>query len=164
MGYATIQSRCLAYLALIHRKRGDVAQTRRWAARTLEVCAASGMAEYVAAAEADLAWADLREGRIAEAAERARRAYEEGEKMGGAYRVLVWIVTWPMLGVCLQEGDLDRSIALARMLLAPEAQPATEPVREALEAAVAAADSGDRGRAKDRLLEAAAGAREPGYL
>lgn len=164
VGYATIQSRCVAYLALIHRKRGDVAGTRRWATRTLEVSAASGMAEYVAAAEAHLAWVELREGKFREAAERAQRAYEEGEKMGGAYRVLVWIVTWPMLGVRLHEGDLDGAIALARMLLAPEAQPATEPVREALAAAVAAADGGDRSRAHARLHKAAARAREPGYL
>ena len=164
VGYATIQSRCVAYLALIQRKRGDVPATRRWATRTLEVCATSGMPEYVAAAEAHLAWADLREGKIREAAERARRAFDEGEKMGGAYRVLVWIVTWPMLGVCLEEGDLDRSVALARRLLAPEAQPATDSVREALAASVAAAEAGDRDLAWSRLQEAAARAREPGYL
>ncbi|HJU86558.1 MAG TPA: hypothetical protein VJ788_04225, partial [Gemmatimonadota bacterium] len=164
VGYATIQSRCVAYLALIHRKRGDLAETRRWATRTLEVSAASGMAEYVAAAEAHLAWADLREGKTREAGERARRAFEEGEKMGGAYRVLVWIVTWPMLGVSLREGDLDRSIALARLLLAPEAQPATKPVREALAEAVALWEAGDGDRARARLHQAATQAREPGYL
>ena len=164
VGYATIQSRCLAYITLIHRRRGDVAETRRWANRTLEACAASGMSEYVAAAEAHLAWADLREGKLEEAAERARRAHEEGEKMGGAYRVLVWIVTWPMLGVHLHEGDLDRAIALARNLLAPEAQPAIEPVRQALAEAVAAADAGERELALGRLWKAAELAREPGYL
>ncbi len=164
MGYATIQSRCVAYIALIHRKRGDVAGTRRWAHRTLEVGAASGMAEYVAAAEADLAWAALREGNLPEAAERARRAFEEGEKMGGAYRVLAWIVIWPLLAVTLEDGDLDRAIGLARTLLAPEVQPATEPVRVALEEAVAAGDAGDMDLAFRRLQEAAAKARGPGYL
>jgi class 3 adenylate cyclase/tetratricopeptide (TPR) repeat protein len=164
VGYATIQSRCVAYIALIHRKRGDVAGTRRWAHRTLEVGALSGMAEYVAAAEAHLAWAALREGDLADAAARARRAYEEGEKMGGAYQVLAWIVTWPMLAVSLHESDLDRAVTLARALLAPEVQPATKPVREALGEAVAAADAGDRERAYSRLREAAERAREPGYL
>jgi class 3 adenylate cyclase len=164
VGYATIQARCVAYLALIHRKRGDLAETRRWANRTLEVSAASGMAEYVAAAEAHLAWADLREGRIREAAERAQRAYDEGEKMGGAYRVLVWIVTWPLLGVRLERGDLDGAVALARALLAPEAQPAIEPVRSALAEAVARYDAGRRDPAVRALQEAAGQAREPGYL
>ena len=164
VGYATIQSRCVAYIALIHRKRGDVEGTRRWANRTLEVGAASGMAEYVAAAEAHLAWADLREGNLADAADHARRAHEEGEKMGGAYRVLAWIVTWPLLAVSLHEKDLDRAIELARSLIAPDVQPATEPVREALAGAVAAADAGERDLAFDRLREAAERAREPGYL
>ena len=164
VGYATLQSRCIAYIALIHRKRGDVAGARRWAYRTLEAGAASGMAEYVAAAESHLAWAALREGNLPEAADRARRAHEEGEKMGGAYRVLAWIVTWPLLAVSLEEGDLERAVGLARSLLAPEVQPATEPVREALGEAVAAADAGDRDLAYARVREAAARAREPGYL
>src|SRR5688572_33279960 len=94
----------------------------------------------------------------------ARRAYEKGEKMGGAYHVLAWIVTWPMLAVCLHESDLDRAIELARALVAPDVQPAAEPVREALGEAVAAADAGDRARAYSRLREAAERAREPGYL
>jgi tetratricopeptide (TPR) repeat protein len=164
VGYATIQSRCVAYIALIHRKRGDVAGTRRWAHRTLEVGALSGMAEYLAAAEAHLAWAALREGDHADAADRARRAHEAGVKMGGAYRVLAWIVTWPLLAVSLHENDFDRAIELARTLLAPDVQPATEPVREALAEALGASEAGDRDLALCRLREAAERAREPGYL
>jgi hypothetical protein len=164
VGYTTIQSRCVAYIALIHRKRGDVAGVRRWAHRTLQVGAAGGMAEYVAAAEAHLAWAALREGEPAQAGELARRAHAEGEKMGGAYHVLAWIVTWPFLAVCLMEGDLDRAVALARALLSPEIQPAEPSVRDALAAAVTAADAGDADLARSRLREAASRAREPGYL
>lgn len=164
VGYATVQARCVAYLALIGRKRGDVGAARSWAQRTLAVAAASGMAEYVAAAEAHLAWASLREGDRQGAADRARRAYEEGEKMGGAYHVLAWIVAWPLLAVCLDDGDLDQALELARRLLAPEVQPAPAPVREALAAAVVAAEAGNVGLARERLFEAAGLAREPGYL
>ena len=164
VGYATIESRCVAYIALIHRKRGDVEGTRRWAHRMLEVSAASGMSEYVAAAEAHLAWAALREGKLLDAADRARRAYDEGEEMGGAYRVLAWIVTWPLLAVRLGESDLEGALELARTLLSPDVQPATEPVREALAGAVGAAVAGQWDLASIRLQEAAERAREPGYL
>ncbi|HET6617066.1 MAG TPA: AAA family ATPase [Gemmatimonadota bacterium] len=164
MGYVTVQSRCVSYLALIGRKRGDVATARRWAERTLEVAAAGGMSEYVAAAEAHLSWAARREGNLEEAAMRARRAFDEGEKMGGAYHVLAWITTWPLLGVRLDEGDLDGALALGRRLLDPERQPAPTPIANALAEAIDAAEAGDRERASDRLADAARLAREPGYL
>ncbi|MGH7565898.1 MAG: ATP-binding protein, partial [Gemmatimonadota bacterium] len=164
VGYATVQARCVAYLALISRKRGDVLAARRWAERTLEVAAAGGMAEYVAAAEANLAWAALRVGDRRQAADRAHRAYHEGEKMGGAYHVLAWIVAWPLLAVRLDAGDLDGAIELARRLLAPEVQPAPAPVGEALVAAVAATDAGQADLAREWLLKAAELARRPGYL
>ena len=84
--------------------------------------------------------------------------------MGGAYRVLVWIVTWPLLGVRLEQGDLDGAVALARALLAAAAPPAIDPVRSALAEAVARYDAGRRDPARHALQEAARRAREPGYL
>jgi ATP/maltotriose-dependent transcriptional regulator MalT len=164
VGYATVQARCVAYLALIGRKRGDISMARCWADRTLEIAATSGMAEYVAAAEAHLAWAALREGDREAAADRARRAYEEGEKMGGAYHVLKWIVAWPLLAVRLHDGDLDGALTLVRQLLAPEVQPPPAPIADALAAAIGASDVGHTDLARERLLEAADLAREPGYL
>jgi class 3 adenylate cyclase/tetratricopeptide (TPR) repeat protein len=164
VGYTTVQARCVAYLALIGRKRGDIAVARRWAERTLQVAVVGGMPEYRAAAEAHLAWAALREGDLERAAAGARRAFDEGKKMGGAYRVLAWITAWPLLGVSLVEGDLEQALALARLLLAPETQPAPAPVAEALEAAVAAADAGSTDIARDHLAKAAELARVDGYL
>ena len=122
------------------------------------------MSEYVAAAEAHLSWAARREGNLEEAAMRAGRAFDEGEKMGGAYHVLAWITTWPLLGVRLDEGDLDGALVLGQRLLDPERQPAPAAIAKALAEAIDAAEAGDRKRAGDCLTEAARLAREPGYL
>jgi class 3 adenylate cyclase/tetratricopeptide (TPR) repeat protein len=164
VGYATVQARCVAYLALIARKRGSIDDARRWAERTLAVAETGGMTEYVAAAESNLAWAALREGRIAEAAVLARRAHARGKEMGGAYRVLTWITAWPALGANLAEGDLEAAVAVARDLLDPAAQPVPPATAEALAGAVAAAEAGDRATARERLLTAAGLARDPGFL
>ncbi|HEU4464710.1 MAG TPA: hypothetical protein VFS53_06670, partial [Gemmatimonadota bacterium] len=164
VGYATVQARCVAYLALIGRKRGRVEEARRWAERTLAVAETGGMAEYAAAAEAHLAWAALREGRLDEAAPRARRAHAEGRTMGGAYRVLTWITAWPLLGVELAEGNVDEAAGLARELLSPEAQPAPDPVARALAEAVGAIEDSDPEGARERLAEAARLAASEGYL
>jgi class 3 adenylate cyclase/tetratricopeptide (TPR) repeat protein len=164
VGYTTIQARCVAYLALIARKRGAIDDARRWAERTLAVAETGGMAEYVAAAESHLAWAALREGRVAEAVPLARRAHARGHEMGGAYHVLTWITAWPALGASLAEGDLDAAIGLARELLDPAAQPAPPSIAEALAGAVAAAETEDLATARARLLAAAELARGPGFL
>jgi class 3 adenylate cyclase/tetratricopeptide (TPR) repeat protein len=164
VGYATIQARCVAYLALIGRKRGDILAARRWAERTLEIAEAGGMSEYQAAAEANLAWAALREGDLERAADGARRAFDAGVKMGGAYRVLAWITAWPLLGVSQVQGNLETALDLARLLLAPESQPAPPPVAMALEGAIAAAEAGNDELARERLAVAAELALEGGYL
>lgn len=165
VGYSTVQARCVAYLALIARKRGTIEDARRWAERTLTVAEAGGMPEYTAAAEAHLAWAALREGRVEEAMERARTAHEAGRTIGGVYRVLTWITAWPLLGACLAQGRVAEAAGLARELLAPEAQPAPPEIAAALTDAVGAVDAGDEARANERLTEAAGlAAAGSGYL
>ena len=164
VGYATVQARCVAYLALIARKRGAIDDARRWAERTLAVAETGGMSEYVAAAESHLAWAALREGRVAEAVPLARRAHARGKELGGAYHVLTWITAWPALGASLADGDVEAAVSLARELLDPAAQPAPPAIAEALTSAVAAAETGDRATARERLLVAATLGRVPGFL
>jgi uncharacterized protein HemY len=78
--------------------------------------------------------------------------------------VLVWITAWPLLAVSLAEGNLEQALDLARLLLAPESQPAPPPVAAALAAAVAAADAGSPAIVRAHLVAAAELAREPGYL
>ena len=164
VGYATVRARCMIYLALIARRRGEVEDVRRWTGQAMQVAVEGGMPEYTSAGEAHLAWAALREGDVDRAEAHARRAFDAWPQSGGPYRVLAWMAAWPLLGVELERENLSAALELARYLLAPETQPAPAPVADALAGALAAAGLGDDELALRRLAEAAECAREPGLL
>lgn len=163
-GYATIHARCVTYLTLIARRRGDVQAVREWAERALRVARDGGMPEYIASAEAHLAWAALRRGDLDEAEPLARRAFAAFRQSGGPYRVLAWIAAWPLLGVELARGNLTPAVEIGRQLLEDVTQPAPPAVAEVLSEGVAAAGRGDEAGARERLTEAVRRARPHGFL
>ncbi|MEI6725172.1 MAG: adenylate/guanylate cyclase domain-containing protein, partial [Actinomycetes bacterium] len=55
-GDVTTQARCLTYLTVTFRKRGNVEKVRYLAAQSLAAAAAAHMPEYTATAQANLAW------------------------------------------------------------------------------------------------------------
>ncbi len=126
IGDTTTRARCVAYLALLERRRGRVDAAREWAERAMAVAAEGGMLEYTAAAHAHLAWCDLRDGDLDAAEDHARESRALWEKLGGPYRLLAWIPAWPALGVAVARGRRADALDLARFLLDPERQPMPE--------------------------------------
>ncbi|HWC06903.1 MAG TPA: AAA family ATPase [Gemmatimonadota bacterium] len=163
IGDLTLESRCVTYLALTHRKRGDITAARRYARRALEVAEAGGMTEYLAAAHAHLAWSAGREGRWDETEREGRAALELWEQIGGPYRLFLWMPVWPLLEAALARGRLEEAERHARVLLDPERQPMPEKLQQALEAATTAAESGESD-ARDRFSRLAELARVTGHL
>lgn len=53
----SLQARCLTYLTVILRQRGQVAETRQSAALSLKTTTAAHMPEYMAVTTANQAWA-----------------------------------------------------------------------------------------------------------
>ncbi|MGH7570335.1 MAG: ATP-binding protein [Gemmatimonadota bacterium] len=173
IGDVTLQSRCVTYLALTHRKQGDVEAARRHALRALEISETGGMTEYLAAAHAHLAWAAGREGRWDEAEREGRLALELWEGIGGPYRLFLWMPVWPLLGVALARGRPNEAAGHARNLLDPGLQPMPEPLAAALDLAAGAAENrchsrsvgrGGDEEARDRFAEVGELARPLGYL
>lgn len=164
IGDITLQSRCTAYLALLHRRRGDVEAVLRHAERTLELAAAGDMQEYRAAGLAHRAWVALRQGDP----ERAEREGSEGldlwRRLGGPYLLLAWMPAWPLLGAAVAGGRWEDAAHHARFLLDPGRQPMPAGLASALEAAVQAAEKEDAERARAAFSAAVELARPPGYL
>ena len=62
IGDISLQARCLAYLAVVHRRQGHDAEVEAYARRELAVAESAGMLDYLGAGQANLAWLAARQG------------------------------------------------------------------------------------------------------
>jgi class 3 adenylate cyclase/tetratricopeptide (TPR) repeat protein len=140
VGDVTLQSRCLTYLTLLYRKRGEMEEVRRWAARTLKVAEAGGMIEYIAQAQANLAWAAWRTRDIAEFERLAASAWDLWQTLPrpGPYVALAFIAEWPEFARELSRGHISEALDHARALIGPDLQPTPDHLTAALRDAVTA--------------------------
>ena len=162
-GNVTIMSRCLTYLTVLHRKRGDVEKVRHYAARSQETAAIGQMIEYTGMAQANLAWAARREGRSAEARELGDTAWETMQKTPQA-QMISWVAVWPLVGLRLEDGRIADAIEYSRLLMKPSTQPQPEELAVPLQSAIDAWERGETENARIHLTKAAELAEPKGYL
>src|SRR5205085_6337881 len=67
VGDLVVQARCLSYLAVAYRRSADNDMTRCYGQRTETLATQLGMVEYIAMANANLAWLAWREDRVKDA-------------------------------------------------------------------------------------------------
>ncbi len=145
-GDAILRTRCLLYLSVAHRKRGDVP-------RVSEILASDDMADglgYRGLAEANRAWVALREGETAAAEEHGWNALADWAREGRTGpTAFQWTARWPLLAVAIGRGDLAAAREHAGAMLDPAVQPLPDQLADALE--------------QDDFERALELAREPGY-
>ena len=162
-GDAALQVRCVTYLTVLCRERGQVDETRVLAGRSLEIATAAGMPEYVATARANEAWLAWRDDDLG-AVERHGRAALELWPPVHASSSFRWTALWPLIGAALSRGDTGAAVAFARGLLDPSQQRMADDLAAPMEAAVRAWDVGNGLAARDLLEDAAAIAGNTGRL
>jgi hypothetical protein len=136
------------------------------AQRSLEVAQRAGMVEYIAMAEANMAWVALRRGELIEAQRLGEHALDLWQTLppGHPIHSFAWAARWPLLSIVRQHERLDEAITGARILLAPPHQRLPDTVASPLEQAVEAADAGQTAMAQAALDIAIEQARGQGYL
>lgn len=159
IGSTPLLVRCLTFLPLILRRRGNVEEVRAVITRVLSV----PEARDVPLLKGHQAWLAWRDGRLAEAESNGRALLGEQEERqsNNAFR---WTGLWPLLGVTLIQGRLAEAIAYARLLLDPELQPPPEQLGALLEVALRTWENGAQEEARALLQECARAARQTGHL
>jgi hypothetical protein len=142
VGDITLQSRCLTYLTLIHRKNGDVTAVERSAAEALAIAETGGMIEYLAQANANLAWVAGRKEDLTRWEHHAEIAWTLWQQLPapGPYVPMAWIAAWPMLGLELGRRRYEHAVRLAAILLEPDRQPMPIELSRRLRSAVESVD------------------------
>lgn len=141
-GDVSLEARCLTYLTVIARMRGELDQTRNYAERSLHVAETGGMHEYIGAAQGNLAWLAWRAGDLTAARSHGNQALDAWRRLQAGY-MFEWIGRLPLIAAALTESDVDEALIHARVLLDERQKRMPHPVESALEAAVRAADNHD---------------------
>ena len=158
-GDVTTQARCLTYLTVVSRKRGQVDEASGRAAQSLDAAAAAHMPEYAATAQANLAWAAWREGRHDECESRAGAALSDGGvglPTGHASAAFQWTALWPLIGVCLAQGRTAEAVRRTpRRSLDPALMRMPPPIEHDLSEALACWERDDRAQTTALLRRSA---------
>jgi serine/threonine protein kinase len=165
-GDIRIQSFCLAYLAVLFRKRGNVANARHYSLQALTVAMTTGKPQYMGMANANLAWVAWRERKLVEAEEHGQQALKlwRSVPIAAPFSPFEWIAICPLLGVALAQEHISGAIDYARMLLVPEQEHLPNELTELLEAAIQAGDAEQPGAAQSLLKQAALLGQKSGYF
>ena len=163
-GDIVVQSRCLTYLTIIHRKRRQVEEVRHYVSRSLAVATAGQMLEYIGMARANLAWLAWREGDLSETEANGRTALESWQQVPIGQAPFQWTALWPLIGVALAQDQVSEAVDYARALLEPTQQLLSEALTAIVEEAIHTWEGGDLEETRTNLDQAVELAQEMGYL
>jgi class 3 adenylate cyclase/predicted ATPase len=160
IGDVAEQTKCLTYLALIHRKLSHPEETEGYASRSLSVARQAQNSAYAGSALANLAWVAWRRGNLAQAENHARTSVEL------VSRNYPWrlFALWPLFGISLARQQMDQAVDCARGILEPEQCQLPPDLSAALEAAIGAFERSDVETARARFQQASELAGRIGYL
>ena len=159
------QSRCLTYLTILYRMRGQLDRTRQYASRSLTLATAGQMLEYIGTAQANLAWLAWREGDLSQAGAKGQAALASWHQVpaGHASCAFQWTALWPLIGVALANNQTSEASGYARALLEATQQRPPDALTAVVEKAVTAYEESESEAARAWLDQAIVLAQELGY-
>ena len=162
----SLQARCLTYLTIAHRQCMQQEDTRRYAARSLQVATATHMPEYIAMAKANQAWLLWHAGDLVQAQELSRAALELWRQLpaGHASGPFQWLALWPLIALALHDGQISVAVDHVRALLDPGQQRVPDALSASLEQAIQAWDEGAPEAARMQLHQSLMLAQQMRYL
>jgi tetratricopeptide (TPR) repeat protein len=118
------QSRCLTYLTILYRKRGEVQRARQYAVRSLAAATAGKMVEYTGMTRANLAWVAWREGDLTGVEAEGRAALDLWQTLpaGHSSCAFRWTALWPLVAATHARNQLSDACGYVSALLEPTQQ------------------------------------------
>ena len=165
IGEATLQLRCLTYLTILFRKRSEVEETEHWSLRSLKVASAGNVPVFIGMAKANLAWVSWQKGQLEEAQHLGKEALVLWQQTATIYP-FHWAALWPLLAVALTQQRIAEAIVYAKAVFAPQQLLPPLALKEVMEAAISAWETGQEACTRVKLQKAIVLADEldQGYL
>jgi class 3 adenylate cyclase len=140
IGDIILQVRCLTYLAVAHRRSGQKSPARSYAEQALSMATKLELIQYVAMANATIAWTAWKSADLSTAQTRAVQALEQWHSMPDPYG-FDWMALWPLIAVEHAQKNYPAAIGHLRALFGPNQHPLPAPATAAVQAAIQTADS-----------------------
>ena len=163
IGDVVVQSRCLTYLTILYRKRGQSEEVQHYISRALDIATAGNMLEYISTAKANLAWVKWYLGNLSEAQENGRIALEMWQQAPLVYP-FKWTALWPLISVAHVQYQVSEALDYARTLLEPAQQRLPDALTALLEEAIKSWEGGETKTAHTYLNQAIELAQELGWF
>jgi len=157
---AWLQIRCLTFLPFIFRKRGQVEQVRS----VLALAQAKSEGRKNSLLMGHHAWIAWREGNFSAAESYGRAVLEEGDQEQQDINMYRWVGIWPLLAVAFAHEQFTEVMSYIRMLLNPMQQLPPQQLKEVLESALHAWETGQQQEACMSLQQGILIAQQLGYL
>jgi tetratricopeptide (TPR) repeat protein len=160
LGNIPLQNRCLTYLAIAQRMKGDPVRVQQTLMRVVSVAETEGYQVYLGVLEANWAWLAWQAGDW-EALKKHGQSAQVYWKSSKNFYPFQWLLNFPLLAYEVGQGSLAGVCSYARALLDPHQQRLPDSISLVLESALQA-DSPETAVA--HLKEATRFAQELGYL
>ena len=156
-----LQMRCMTYLPLIFRQRGQVDRVRALLTQANAIDAAQNNSMLLG----HRAWLSWRDGNSVQAETYAKASLEgqqcQQQKESNPF---LWVGLWPLMGIMLVQHRTNEAINGVHVLLDPTQHPQPPELRTLLEQALQAWNSGQHAEAHRLLLQVVPLAEQKGYL
>src|SRR6185436_4178502 len=122
VGDRVVQARCLTYQTVAHRRGGNEKETEHYVERARALALQLGMVEYVAMADANLAWLAWREQRSNDVESLGQEALKLWHGMKDPYG-FDWMALLPLIAVALAGDRLEQAVEYTRGLFGENQHP-----------------------------------------
>jgi tetratricopeptide (TPR) repeat protein len=160
-GDTMLQLRCLGYLALVCRKRGQMEDVQHYISQATTMH--PQLRDNIGLNKANLAWIAWREGKMSEARELSRTALREWQLLPTIYP-FQWTALLPLIDIALAGKQSAEAVDYVRVLLAPEQLRLPDTLSDILEAAIGRWDDNQPDAAQTYLQQAIVLAQKIRYL
>jgi hypothetical protein len=162
-GDISLQARCLTYLTVVQRMRGDLEKARAYAQQSLQLAAHAQMYDYVGAAHGNLAWLAWHHNEPKQTLAEGQLALDAWQRLPNVY-MFQWVALLPLIAASLHVGDLPQALTFAARLLDESQQRLPDALDTLFTRALQASNDGDLPAAHALLEQSLLPARELNYL
>jgi DNA-binding SARP family transcriptional activator len=156
----------LAYLAIACRMCGQIEAAAGYAKQGMIAATAAKIPNYIAVAQANLAWVAWRANDWERAQNCAEQAIQQWQdlKQHAYVSPLLWLALWPLVGLAVKQDRIAEAIKCAQAMLDPSQQRLSDDLTSLLSGAVAGWAAGDLPLVRRYLIAACSLAEKIGYL